>query len=99
MPLSTIQLVRVSLYYCLIFNYYLNLDGLKLYGKSRSDLECLVKTAKLFSDAIHLKFGIDKCATASLTRGRLSVCDSLVVPEDTVIPALGGLESYRCIGT
>jgi len=45
-----------------------------------------------------MKFGIDKCATASLTTGRLSVCDNLVVSEDTVIPALNDFDSYRYLG-
>ena len=41
----------------LMLNHLLYLDDLKLYGKSRTELECLVKTVKLFSDAIHMKFG------------------------------------------
>jgi len=33
----------------------------------------------LFSDAIHIKFAIEKCATASLARGKLAICDDLEV--------------------
>ena len=79
-------------------SHLLYLDDLKPFAKSRRELECLVKTVKLFSDAIHMKFGIDKCATASLTRGRLTVCDDLDVSEDTVIPALNVYDSYKYLG-
>ena len=79
-------------------SHLLYLDYLKLFAKSRNELESLVKTVKLFSDAIHMKFGIDKCATASLTRGKLSVCDDLAVSEDTVIPALNSFDSYKYLG-
>jgi len=41
------------------------LDDLKLFAKSRSELDSLVKTVKLFSDAFYMRFGIEKCATAS----------------------------------
>ena len=37
--------------------------------------------------------------TASLTRGKLSVCDGLVVSEDTIIPALDNSDSYKYLGT
>ena len=34
----------------------------------------------IFSDAIHMRFGIEKCATASIiSRGKLVVSDDLVV--------------------
>ena len=45
-----------------------------------------------------MKFGIDKCATTSLTRGKLSVFDDLAVSEDTVIPALNSFDSYKYVG-
>jgi len=69
-----------------------------LFAKTRCELESLVKTVKLFSDAIHMKFGIDKCVTASLTRGKLSVSDAIIVSEDTVIPALGDTGSHEYLG-
>ena len=76
----------------------LYLDDLKLFAKSRNELECLVKTVQLFSNSIHMKFGIDKCATASVTRGKLTTCDGLIVSEDTVIPALNAHNSYKYLG-
>jgi len=82
----------------LVLNHLLYLDDLKLFARSRSELESLVKTVKLFSDAIHMRFGIEKCATASISRGKLVVSDDLAVTEDTVIPAMNAPDSYKYLG-
>ena len=42
----------------LLLNHLLHLDDLKLFAKSRNELDSLVKTVKLFSDVIHMQFGI-----------------------------------------
>ena len=54
MPLSTI-LNTTNKGFCLnkadlVLNYFLYLDNLKLFAKTRSDLESLVSTVKLFSN-------------------------------------------------
>ena len=82
----------------LVLNHLLYLGDLKLFAKSRSELDSLVKTVKLFSDAIHMRFGIEKCATASISRGKLVVSDDLVVTEDTVISAMNAPDSYKYLG-
>jgi len=48
----------------LMLNYLLHLDDLKLFAKSENELDSLVKTVKLFSNAINMQFGIEKSATA-----------------------------------
>jgi len=65
MPLSTI-LNSTSKGFAVVkdriaLNHLLYLDDLKLFAKSRSELDSLVKTVKLFSDGIHMRFGIQKC--------------------------------------
>jgi len=64
MPLSTIVNLTNKGFivdkHRLVSNYLLYLDDLKLFAKSRSELDSLVKTVKLFSDAIHMQFGIEK---------------------------------------
>jgi len=51
---------------------------------------------KLFSDVIHMKFGIEKCATA--LRGKPTICGDLEVSEDTVISAMNVYDSYKYLG-
>ena len=57
-----------------------------------------MKTVTLLSDAIHMWSGIEKCATASISRGKLVVSDDLVATEDTVISALNTPGSYKYLG-
>jgi len=42
-----------------------------------------------------MNFGVNKCATASLIKGKLGGCEGIVVTTDTIIPALNTLDSYK----
>ena len=74
------------------------LDDLKLFAKSRGDLESLVSTVSQFSKSIHMNFGIDKYATASLVKGKLTSCEELFITADTIIPALNTYNSCKYLG-
>jgi hypothetical protein len=50
-------------------NHLLFMDDVKLYAESKPQLQSLLKTVKIFSDDIKMKFGIDKCATININRG------------------------------
>ena len=76
----------------------LYLDDLKLFAKSRSELESLLNTVRLFSDSICMSFGLSKCASASIIRGKLSGSTNVTLSEDVIIPALGALDSYKYLG-
>ena len=99
MPLSTILNLTNKGFIVdkdhLVLNHLLYFDDLKLFAMSRSELDSLVKTVKLFTDAIHIWFGIGKSATASNSRGKLVVSDDLVVTEDTAISAMNAPDSYK----
>ena len=47
------------------------MDDLKLCGKNDKELDGLLCTVKKFSDDIDMELGLDKCAKATFTRGRL----------------------------
>ena len=102
MPLSTILNATGKGFHLdkngLILNHLLYLDNLKLFAKSRTNLESLVSTVKLFSKFIHMSFGIDKCAIASFVKGKLTGCENLAVTADTIIPALNTYDSYKYLG-
>ena len=51
-------------------SHLLFMVDLKLYAKNEKGLESLVQTVQIFSDDIDMEFGIDKCATLVLKRGK-----------------------------
>ena len=65
-------------------NHLLYMDDLKLYGKSQKDMETMIHTVRIFSDDIGMQFGLDKCATITLKRGKLA--------RGTPVALLGGEE-------
>ena len=48
-------------------NNLLYMDDLKLYAQSNKEIESLVNTVRIFSDDIHMQFGLDKCAKVRKT--------------------------------
>jgi len=99
MPLSTI-LNSTSKGFVVVkdrlaLNHLLYLDDLKLFAKSRSELDSLVKIVKLFSDAIHMWF--EMCNSFNF-KGKLLVSDDMMVTKDTVIPAVNAPDSYKYLG-
>ena len=66
-----------------MLNHLLYLDVLKLFAKTRGDLESLLSTVKLFSSSIHMNFGIVKCATTSIVKDKLTSCEDIAVSADT----------------
>ena len=51
-------------------NHLLYMDDLKLYSKNEKELDSLIQTVRVFSQDIRMEFGIDKCATIVLKRGK-----------------------------
>ena len=45
-----------------LINHLLFMDDLKLYGSNKNQLDSLIQTVRIFSEDIHMKFGLDKCA-------------------------------------
>jgi len=79
-------------------NHLLYLDDLKLFAKSKDELECLLNVVKLFSSSICMTFGLNKCATASVVRGKLVESNDVSLDVDVTIPALDVLDSYKYLG-
>ena len=79
-------------------NHLLYLDGLKLFAKSKTELESLLNVVQIFSNSICMSFGINKCATASVVRGKLIESSNVDLPNDVTIQALNVLDSYKYLG-
>ena len=51
-------------------NHLLYMDDLKLHAKSHSERESLLHALRIFSNDIGMEFGLDKCVTIKMTRGK-----------------------------
>jgi hypothetical protein len=45
------------------FSHLLYMDNLKLIAKSEEEFQRQIQRVKIFSDDIHMEFGLEKCAT------------------------------------
>ena len=52
---------------------------LKLYGKNKSELESLVQTVRIFTQNVRNKFGLKKCATIIMKRGKRKEGDGVAL--------------------
>ena len=69
-------------------NHLLFMDDLKLYAKNQKGLELLVETERIFSDDIGMEFGIDKCDTLVLKRGKITKFDGISLPDGRCMKGL-----------
>ena len=66
-------------------NQFLFMDDLKLYGRSKEELEMLVEMVKLFSDDVGMKFGFEKCGVLVVEKGVRKQLEGMELPEGEVI--------------
>ena len=79
-------------------NYLLYLDDLKLFAKSKYELESLLNVVKLFSSSMHMTFGLNNCATASVVRGKLVESTDMTLIYNVTIQALDVFDSRNYLG-
>jgi len=80
------------------------MDDLKLYRRNDRKIESLVHTVRIFSEDIVMQFGIEKCATIKLQRGKVKHTEGIVLPDAQVMCGfkedgykyLGVLERDQC---
>jgi hypothetical protein len=60
-------------------SHLLYMDDLKFIAKSEEEFRKQIQTVKIFSDDIHMKFGLDECAKITFKRGRLTHLQSLLL--------------------
>ena len=65
------------------------MDDLKLYGKSKDDLEALTNTVRIFTDNTNMKFGISKCTARAMKRGNKMEDDRIQMQSGIAIGDLG----------
>ena len=62
-------------------NHLLFMDDLKLYARTPEELEELVKLVKGYSDDIGMKFGMSKCQTVIVKKGKRMQGEGLELPD------------------
>ena len=75
-------------------SHLLFMDDLKLYSRSEKGLDSLVQTVRVFSEDIGMKFGIEKCATLVMEKGKIVKSVGIGLPDGKVIKSLQEGESY-----
>ena len=66
-------------------NHLLYMDDLKLYGKSNDQIDSLVRTVYLFTSDVGMEFGVKKCGTIVLKRGKMVECNGIELANGEVI--------------
>ena len=74
------------------------MDDLKLYSKNEKVLDSLIQTVRVFSQDIRMEFGIDKCATIVLKRGKLVKSDGIKLPDGKEMKSLNEGDGYKYLG-
>ena len=77
-------------------NHLLFMDDLKLYGKNKQQIERLIQTTRIFSDDIKMSFGLGKCATLVMKRGK-RISDTGIEVGKEVMKDLGECD-YKYLG-
>ena len=79
-------------------NHLLFMDDLKLYAKNEKGLDSLIQTVHVFSSDIGMQFGIDKCATIVVKRGKVITSDGIMLPDENRIKSMNEDCSYKYLG-
>ena len=82
----------------ILYNPPIRRDDLKLYAKSQNETESLIHTVRIFSNGIGMEFGLDKCATIKMKRGKLVEMDRVILAEGNEMSALEEDGEYKYLG-
>ena len=64
------------------------MDDLKLYSRSEKGLDSLVQTVRVFREDIGMEFGIEKCATLVMEKGKIVKSVGIELPDGKVFKSL-----------
>ena len=73
------------------------MGDLKLYGSNQNEIDSLVRTVKIVTMDIGMKFGIDKCSVLAMNRGKEVECNGIELENGKEIGQTGE-EGYKYLG-
>ena len=71
---------------------------IKLFAKNEKELETLIHTVWIYSEAIGMEFGIEKCAILVMKSGKRILTDGKELPNQNKIRTLQEKETYKYLG-
>lgn len=81
-----------------ILNHLLYMDDIKLYASTKNQLLNLIKSVEIFSTDIHMDFGIDKCKTVRMEKGKWKHDEDTPLMNNQIITSMQEHETYRYLG-
>ena len=79
------------------FNPLLYMDDIKFYAATNNQLQGLLQLTQTFSRDIKMSFGIEKCKTLSITKGKLGMRSFTTEKNDTM-EAMNEDDLYKYLG-
>ena len=80
-------------------NHLLYVDDLKLYTSNKEKMHRMIHLVKQFSDDIGMEFGIEKCKTIHIQKGKVqSENEGFHLDEHNIIANLSQEENYKYLG-
>ena len=78
-------------------NHLMYMDGIKLFAKNEKEMETLKQTVRIYSQAIGMEFGIEKCPMLAMKSGKRHMTEKVALLNQ-VIRTLGEKEMYKYLG-
>ena len=79
-------------------NHLFYMDDLKLFARNDSELTGLLDTVKHFCDDIGMQFGLDKCAKATFTKGKIVKTENIILDVSNSINEMEHERMYKYLG-
>ena len=73
------------------------MDDVKLYASKSDDIDSLVQTVRVCTQDLGMKFGIKKCATLVLKRGKISCSEGINLGNNEIIGEVC-TDGYKYLG-
>ncbi|KAL1454659.1 hypothetical protein WDU94_010873, partial [Cyamophila willieti] len=80
------------------FDHLFYVDDLKLFASNKEDLNHNLQLTKTFSDDINMTFGLDKCKTCCIIKGKVQEEEGYALDEGENIESLEEEENYKYLG-
>ena len=79
-------------------SHLLYMDDLKLYGRTKAEIDSLTKCVYDVSKDIGMEFGITKCAAMMMKKGKIQESAGIILPDGQMMAGLKSTDSYKYLG-
>ena len=79
-------------------NHLMYMDDIKLFARNEKELKTLIHAVRIYSQAIGMEFGIERCAMLVMKSGKRHMTDGMELPNHDEIRTLEENETYKYLG-